>query len=522
MAETRASDTRWIHSTVIADSDFYCDGSMTIAEQSTDVSGNYSTIVYNMSCKQGGLSFSGSPRRPAGIIVLTIDGKEVKRINMNLESGNGGYASASGSVRVPHNGDGSKTCNFSIEMVEVTGNFSGDTWRYSRQKNTGSIVCTTIPRASSGKWQSNGDLIGTEGTLTITRASTAFTHTVKYYLGSASGTIATKTTSTAVKWTPQIALCEQIPNATNRDGRIEIQTYNGDTLIGTSNVNIRLWVPAWIEPTLSAPKVDIVDGKLGKCLRYHSSVKITAVGAMGKYGSTIKEYHISGPALESTSQTGTSGVLNQAGTNTYTVTVKDSRGRSASKKVSVNVVDYFNPSVNIKAERCSSTGEVSNKGTFLKVLVNWNYASVDGLNGIENKSVSCNDGNSYDWTSGVSFVLNANVALDKQYDCAVSITDKVGNTAEAYVHINTASCAINVRQTRDGVAFGMFSDEPKTLKVVDDWMVIANVEKAFIKGKDGESTINLKTLLTSLNKIAKSGLYTTNVKTTLDELNKFI
>ena len=48
---------------------------------------------------------------------------------------------------------------------------------------------------------------------------------------------------------------------------------------------------------------------------------------------------------------GTSEVLSSTGTLTYTCTVTDTRGRTASKTVSINVVDYTYPNISMSAER---------------------------------------------------------------------------------------------------------------------------------------------------------------------------
>jgi hypothetical protein len=52
-------------------------------------------------------------------------------------------------------------------------------------------------------------------TVTISRASSSFTHTVAYTFGSSTTTVATKTTSTSVSFTPPVSLASQIPNATS-------------------------------------------------------------------------------------------------------------------------------------------------------------------------------------------------------------------------------------------------------------------------------------------------------------------
>lgn len=77
--------------------------------------------------------------------------------------------------------------------------------------------------------------IGTNTTITITRDKSSYTHTITFKFGSATGTIATKTTQTSIVWSPAAAtLYAQIPNSVSGYGTITCQTYDGNTLIGTT------------------------------------------------------------------------------------------------------------------------------------------------------------------------------------------------------------------------------------------------------------------------------------------------
>lgn len=74
------------------------------------------------------------------------------------------------------------------------------------------VTLKTIPRTSSISMPAT--TMGSANNITITRASSSFTHTPTYSFGSATGTIATKTSSTSVSWTPPTSLATQIPNST--------------------------------------------------------------------------------------------------------------------------------------------------------------------------------------------------------------------------------------------------------------------------------------------------------------------
>lgn len=87
---------------------------------------------------------------------------------------------------VPHESDGSKSVSISVSLHALS---SGNDARTNTNINGSSTVqLTTIPRAST-LTVSDGT-IGSPLTITINRASTAFTHKLSYSFGGASGTVA--------------------------------------------------------------------------------------------------------------------------------------------------------------------------------------------------------------------------------------------------------------------------------------------------------------------------------------------
>ena len=72
------------------------------------------------------------------------------------------------------------------------------------------MTLTTIPRASSVTCADGN--IGSSTTININRASSNFTHTLKYSFGTLSGTIVTKTSETSIGWTIPTSFYAQIPN----------------------------------------------------------------------------------------------------------------------------------------------------------------------------------------------------------------------------------------------------------------------------------------------------------------------
>ena len=372
-----------------------------------------------------------------------------------------GTRSVSGSITVTHKSDGSLSGYVKVYFDAPT--TSGGWSPSSSSCSTGWTTCTTIARASSISGLS-GNQLNSGVSVTIDRKSSSFTHKVEYKFVNSGWTTVSSNTATSCSFTPPLALASQIPSATSGALTVRVTTYNGSTQIGSSvTKSINLSVPSTVVPSISgltATRIDNgVPSSWGIYVKGISQVKITASGASGSYGSTISGYSISGPGLYTNSSSGTSGQLSSTGTQTYTCTVTDSRGRKASKSVSITVVDYSYPSISMSVERCKSDGTKDTSGTYLRVVINYEIASVSGKNSIASKSCSCNGVSNSSFASGTAFVLAANCSIGSHYVVNASIRDALGRTASASAEVSTAYRVLNVNKNKDGVAIGKFSEK---------------------------------------------------------------
>lgn len=158
---------------------------------------------------------------------LTISGYNYANYNINKF--------ADHTYTIIHNTDGTKT-------ITLQGQFTTKSTYITGGSVSGQITLPQIARASSVSGLSTR--LGTAGTITITRQSSSFTHTLTYSFGSASGTIATKTSNTSVSWTPPVSLISQFNNQTSKTGTITCTTYSGNTEVGTSTSTLTLSVPS--------------------------------------------------------------------------------------------------------------------------------------------------------------------------------------------------------------------------------------------------------------------------------------
>ena len=221
---------------VKADHDFWADMSFSVWEESTSVENNTSRIKYEFFASQRtGFSFTGTTRNPAGRVVVNINGKDVDSADIGFISYGTGSCGKTGYVNVPHNADGTKEMSFSIRMDEVTGNYSGDTWKYGAASVSSTLWLATIPRASSISVTSGSGTKPGAGSinLSISRASSSFTHTVTWEFSGLTGTVGTGI-GTSCSFSVPLDFIEKQPSSDNGI-RFVCKTYNNGTEIGSSS-----------------------------------------------------------------------------------------------------------------------------------------------------------------------------------------------------------------------------------------------------------------------------------------------
>lgn len=116
----------------------------------------------------------------------------------------------------------SGTTALKIRVYSGSGSTRDTTYGYSLavDPSASQISCTTAN-------------IGSKPTITISSASSSFTHTVEYWFGTLKGTIATKTTATSItSWTIPEEFYTQIPDAPIGEGKLICTTYSGGTPVG--------------------------------------------------------------------------------------------------------------------------------------------------------------------------------------------------------------------------------------------------------------------------------------------------
>ncbi len=300
--------------------------SLAITQNSQSVANNTSNVTVKATVK-----WTGGDNNVTGQCTgsITIDGTKYSFSGLKFNTGkttSGSQVIMTKTVNVTHKTDGTKTLNCSTSFV--TGVSSGTI------SASASKALTTIPRKST-LTASNGTL-GTAQTLTINRNSSSFTHTITYFCGSASGTIATKTTSTSISFTPPLSLASQNTTGTSVSVKFTIATYSGSTSLGSNTKTITCSIPSSVKPSC---KITVSDAAgYSVYVKGYSKFKIT-VTPTTSYGSAIASYSVNANGTTYTTASVTTSVLASSGTLTITATVKDKRGRTGTATKTVTVYD---------------------------------------------------------------------------------------------------------------------------------------------------------------------------------------
>lgn len=419
---------------------------------------------------------------------ITIEGSS-QTFSSTAISTTGTHYLRSVTKTVAHNSDGSKSINISA-IMDFRATISGT--YYSSITARATVTLDTIPRASSVL--ASNVTMENATTISISRASSSFTHTLKYTFGGITGIIATKTTATLVSWSPPVTLANQIPNAVSGNCIITCITYSGSTAIGSKTCTLSLSVPSFVKPTISSLTAGRVDGTVPNSWGIYVQSKSKAIlninGAVGSYGSTITSFSISGGGYFGTSQSLTTGFLYSSGTINFTAQVTDSRGRvSDIATVSISVSAYSPPSFSsYQSQRCIGNGTLSDEGTYVKGTVAYSYSLCNGKNEVTQTAYykKSTDTNwieaSTDFSSEIPFIFGGgNISSEYSYDIKYAISDAFTTISVVDV-VSTADVVMDFKVGGKGVAIGKVSETDDTFEVSEDWdlKVYGKLLKKFI------------------------------------------
>ena len=446
-----------------------------------DISGNYSNVYADLYIDSL-QSWASVYDATSSACAITINGNRKTFYNNSTLNAYQSKKLGSHGVTVYHNADGTKQFSISAEH-----NFD-ITWNGSYVGNvtlSGSAWLNTIPRATTPVLSNSNPVMGTAITINLPRASDSFTHYVyhDFYVGSWTQ-INTTAVGTSLGWTVPIEeYAQRIPNSASGGGRIQVDTWNGGTFIGSKIVNFTANVPSFAIPTIDTATVaEAVAGlaaKFGAYVQFKSKLAIS-MAASGMYGSTISSYKITANGTTYNAASATTNELVASGADNVIFEATDSRGRKATQTVAITVVAYSQPSVlSIGASRVDASGASDDEGIYAKVVFKTAIAPVNNLNdklleikmrkvGTESWTTAYSDSTAYAYDT---FQLLVGFDGDFAYEIQVTVTDYFSGTNPATLSttLSTAFTLVDYFAGGKGLAFGKVANKDGFENALKTW-----------------------------------------------------
>ena len=438
---------------------------MTITQNKRDASTNQSNVTVKMYAQSDSSSYGAYNLDASGNTVkMTVNGKQVVNKTMAMDFRNKATVQlASWTGAISHGSDGSK-------KLDCSGSFSISGSSYL---SGGSISCSiqleSIPRATKPTLSSSSVALGSAVTINISPAVSSWTHNIYYRIGTGDWVRFATGVKSNYSWTVPLAIASSYPTATKGTITIGLNTYNGSTQIGgTQTVNLNITIPASVAPSVSSVTVSEDASGLSNFgfVQTKSKLKIVA-SASGSYSSSIRSYvyNIGSQSYSGLENTYTmSEEVRDSGTVAVTVTVTDSRGRTASKTVSITVLAYSPPQItHFECSRCGdANGSANANGQYLKVTFGYSVSPLNNKNQANYllKYSVYDDGKWGGLTSGTEYThsgtyISATAILNtaSTYQVGLVVTDSFG-TASFYKEIGTAVRLLSYIVKRFAIAIG--------------------------------------------------------------------
>lgn len=436
---------------------------------STNVAGNYSDVTAHLQYRRT----NGYTTHGTWSGKLNINGSE-GGYSKSVSIGSSWVEVASRTVRVNHNGNGTKRC-----WIGASGGISGTSFTSTSCGAT--VTLDTIPRASGISLSAASVDYGTSFTVTISPHSGSFTHEVNiqgcgdiiWYRGIAAGT-------TSVTVTIPKDRVTQNTTGTATTARVYLDTYSGSTKIGTTKATITATVPADIVPTTGT--IAITDSKnaganlYGNANTYAANfsaltVTIPAAAYHGDFADTATIKSIT-TSYGGKTYTGSPVTITPtaAGTSNLVVTVTDSRGRTATTTKAITVKAYKPPTIHVTASRyADAAGQTpDDTGAYAKVTitgtldtagvasnrgaVTLSWQDVDQAEVVQIKTYTVTD---------AAWTLSQMIAASdtKAYTITAAITDR-GSTRQAAMALSNGVVPVDFLAGGKGVCFGATATKP--------------------------------------------------------------
>ena len=445
---------------------------------------------------------------------VTIDGTKYTFTFTAGLTGNQNKTLFTKTVDIAHGSDGTKTLSVSSTCyLGVT--LSGTS--YGNVTVSGSTVLTAIPRTTPVSISGSGTF-GSSKWIGHSRASTSFTVTLRYSCGTVSGTIVSKSATNETYWTPPKSLQNQIPKATNITITIYCDTYSGNTLIGTTSTSFVCYIASDCVPTING--CEFMNGENYGTSYYQgvNTVRLIA-DVSGAYGSTISkyEYTIDGKTKTNYGYIMYTDIVYTSGYKDITMTITDSRGKTATKTwtSAVYFTAYTKPQ--ITNFTCKRMGYDENDNLVISNLGTVGYFTASGTfhsnSSSQSRKFMYKPTTSSSWTTinlsnknYTDYNFSSSLAAGSAYDLKFVMTDNI-TSVEMQIKMQNLYPLINMNAAGNAIAFG------KECNASNKFMVSMNASFNYhteLWTANVASTLTANSLSTTYDVTAGNNLIATN------------
>lgn len=430
--------------------------SLTLSQISQNIQDNTSQVRILWESTQTGASHNDNSR--TAYYDVSVNGGEVTQYTVTYTlPANSTKTILDTTITVPHNNDG-------------TGTVRVRTWMDTRisagvVEKSQTLTLSTIPRATTPVIAPL--VMGQEGTITLDPASNNFTHTITYNFGIRyHGTIATKTAERSIKWTPLKSFANLLTSAESGQIHFRCMTYNGDTLIGSTDVWTKITVSPDTVPTVSVSLSDAAGYKnTYGWVQNKSRVKasITAAGVMGsKIIDTVMT--VNGKVVDADAENS----LPDSGNIPVKVVVTDSRKRTATYSTNLSVSAYSTPVINnlayVRGSYTESVWTENPSGADIKITFTLamalaaNRANLTvSLDGVAKQTVT-------NQSAGAKTLYLSGVGTDTTRKLEIAVSDAFSSKTSKEIIVATVEVPLNINFSLPSVCFGGIAEKEKTVQ----------------------------------------------------------
>lgn len=439
-----------------------------VSQGSQDITNNKTTVKYAFKLSPIQTSWNWEQWGSSISYTVTINGTSYTGTIPNYD----GYATVtlkSGTQSVTHNADGAKSISYSFSVTDST----GQTYTSGNASASGTLALTTIPRATTPTLSASSVTMGQSITITANPASSSFKHKVRYVFGSKTGQYSgvlfngkqmgrddfTSQGNVTVTLVPPTTLGDQVKTKMSDTCTVYLYTYNASgTQIGAKSASFTLSVPSYT-PTVKIESIAGNNLRDGEYVQGKSTVAVDISGGTS-YGASIDSFTTEVDGKKYTNIPVVTSVLS-SGNKTVKVTIKDSRGKTASvTSAQFTVREYAVPYIT------SVTATRQSNGTTVVVALKGGVSSINGknaktfkvtLNGVTNTLTSTT--NTIDGTTTFT-----NVPTDKTLPVTATITDSY-TTVTKSATLPTVAVTMDFYKDGKGIAMGKVAETSGLLDV---------------------------------------------------------